>query len=67
MKRTENEDGTVTHKATKPTEDLRHFDVDGRFICNEEHPWSGKREDTPRGVRHVDATDQGCPHCGVTW
>lgn len=71
MERTENADGTVTHKATKPGEDLRNFDADGRFICNEDHPWSGNRDDAPHGVRHVDATTEDgtttCPHCNASW
>jgi len=68
MERTENADGTVTHKATKPHEDMRNFTPTGRFICNADHPWSGNREDAPKGVRHENAPDEGpCPDCGASW
>lgn len=67
MERTENADGTVRHKATKPGEDMRNFDAAGRFVCNAEHPWSGNREDAPGGVSHVDSKDRKCPNCGSSW
>lgn len=67
MERTENPDGTVQHKATKPDEDMRNFDVNGRFICNADHPWPGVMKDTPNGVRHENAEDRSCPDCGASW
>ena len=81
MERTENQDGTVEMKAA-PGEDLRHFDVNGRFTCNPDHPWSGNREDAPNGVRHENASEVGeqedgypggdivtyeCADCGHRW
>ena len=67
MERIENDDGTVTHRATKPNEDMRNFDSNGRFICNADHPWSGKRTDAPLGVRHEAAVERHCPHCLASW
>jgi hypothetical protein len=41
----------------KPGEDLRVTmrAVCSRFQCTAATPWSGRREDAPNGVRHVDA------------
>jgi hypothetical protein len=67
-----------------PGEDLRdtiraRFE---RFECTAETPWSGRREDAPNGVQHVDAREVGaqedgwpggdivamhCPSCGTRW
>lgn len=66
------EGGKVDNSA--PHRDLRNYDLSNGgkvFICNADHPWSGKREDTPGGVRHADAVLSGnnfsCPQCGAKW
>lgn len=61
---------TARMKATKPGEDLRNFDADGRFICNADHPWDHDTESAPKGVRHeeteaIDDFRVQCTSCGV--